>query len=119
MRLRWFLIVSLLAARAWPSHTLTPQQQTVINEWIKAHPVYRVANDTDCDCTDDIQQMKTGYGGKWKAAPDYHPYIATGDFNSDGATDFAVVVIDTLKPKKNFSLLVFNGPLAQSQDCPL
>jgi len=41
---------------------------------------------------DDIKQMKAGSGGVWKPVPDYHPYIATVDFNGDGAEDFAVVL---------------------------
>jgi hypothetical protein len=55
--------------------------------------------------------MKTGYGGKWTPYPDYHPYVVTGDFNGDGARDFAAVVIDRSKSEKNFTLLIFNGPL--------
>jgi hypothetical protein len=54
--------------------------------------------------------LKVGYGGEWKPVPDYHPYIATGDFNSDGVDDLAIVVIDRSKTDKNFSLVVFNGP---------
>lgn len=62
--------------------------------------------------------MKAGYGGEWKPVPDYHPYIATGDFNSDGVDDFAVVVIDRSKTNKNFSLLVFNGPFNAKPTSP-
>jgi hypothetical protein len=54
--------------------------------------------------------MKAGSGGVWKPVPDYHPYIATGDFNGDGAEDFAVVLIDRTKQEQNFALIVFNGP---------
>jgi hypothetical protein len=54
--------------------------------------------------------MKKGYGGRWPAVPDYHPYVATGDFNSDGVRDFAVVVVDRSKSAQNFVLLIFNGP---------
>jgi hypothetical protein len=74
--------------------------------------------DKDCDCADDIEQMKKGYGGNWKPVPDYHPYIATGDFNGDGVEDFAVVVVDRTKQENNFAFLVFNGPFTLGTESP-
>jgi hypothetical protein len=62
--------------------------------------------------------MKTGYGGNWTPVPDYHPYVATGDFNSDGVRDFAVVVIDRSKSAQNFVLVVFNGPFSSKASTP-
>jgi hypothetical protein len=44
------------------------------------------------------------------APPDYHPYVANGDFNGDGVEDFAVVLVDRTKQQKNFTLIVFNRP---------
>jgi hypothetical protein len=42
---------------------------------------------------------------------DYAPYAATGDFNGDGQSDFAVVVVDISRPPEHsFMLIVFNGP---------
>jgi hypothetical protein len=41
----------------------------------------------------------------------------TGDFNGDGATDFAVVVIKE-HAEHEFTLLVFNGPLDQKRPLP-
>jgi hypothetical protein len=55
--------------------------------------------------------MRKGYGGDWVAVRDYHPYVATGDFNTDGFEDLAVVVRDATAKEKAFTLLVFNGPL--------
>ena len=121
MRLRSLFLIAaslLVASRAWCGHTLTPQEQKIVSEWIERHPAYRIATDADCKCAEDIQQMKAGYGGDWKPVPDYHPYIATGDFNSDGVPDFAVVVVDGSKPIKNFSLLVFNGPFGAKSASP-
>jgi hypothetical protein len=92
------------------NHTLTEQEQKVLGLWLARHAEYRVATDEDCECRDDIKQMKAGYGGVWKPAPDYHPYTAIGDFNSDGIEDFAVVLIDHSKQENNFALLIFNGP---------
>ncbi|MFZ0413008.1 MAG: hypothetical protein WBS18_15225 [Candidatus Acidiferrales bacterium] len=82
------------------------------------HTEYRIAMDEDCDCADDIKQMKAGSGGVWKSVPDYHPYAATGDFNGDGVEDFAVVVVDRSKQEKNFSLVVFNGPFKSGTASP-
>jgi hypothetical protein len=104
------LVFLVLITPAWGGHTLTSQEQKFLGVWLARHPDFRVATDSDCDCAEDIQQMKKGYGGGWPAVPDYHPYVATGDFNSDGVRDFAVVVIDGSKSAQNFVLLVFNGP---------
>jgi hypothetical protein len=62
--------------------------------------------------------MKAGMGGAWKPVPDYHPYIATGDFNGDGMEDFAVVVVKRSKQKNNFALVVFSGPFKSGAASP-
>jgi hypothetical protein len=104
------MICLVLSVPVWGGHTLTAQEQKVLENWMAQHPEYRVATDEDCDCADDIKKMKAGWGGKWKPVPDYHPYVATGDFNGDGVQDFAVIVIDQSKQEKNFVIVVFNGP---------
>ncbi len=53
-----------------------------------------------------------------KPVPDYRPYTATGDFNSDGVEDFAVVLIDRSKQEKNFALIVFNGAFKSEHQSP-
>jgi len=113
------LLAFLFAApMAWCGHTLTKHEQRFLDAWLSQHPKYRAATDEDCDCSDDIQQMRTGYSGTWTPYPDYHPYVVTGDFNSDGVTDFAVVVIDSSKVTNNFVLLVFNGPFGSKPKAP-
>jgi hypothetical protein len=62
--------------------------------------------------------MKAGYGGAQKPQPNYHPYIATGDFNGDGVEDFAVILIDRSKQEKNFALVLFNGPFRSERQSP-
>lgn len=109
--------LSLITA-AQAGHRLTVAEQKVLKEWLGKHKQYRLATDEDCDCASDIEEMKRGHGGKWKPVPDYHPYIATGDFNSDGVRDFAVVVIDHSKPEKNFVLVVFDGPFDSETASP-
>ena len=95
---------------AWCGHTLRPQQQRVLQSWLIHHKEYRIATDEDCDCPEEIEQMRTQSVGVWKPVPDYHPYVATGDFNGDGAEEFAVVVVDNSCKEDSFTLLVFNGP---------
>src|SRR5713226_10452693 len=98
-----FLLMAcfLLSVPTWGSHTLAAQEQKVLKSWLAHHPQYRMATDADCDCAGDIEQMKTGYGGLMKPVRDYHPYVATGDFNGDGVRDFAVAVLDRSKKEKN------------------
>ena len=88
------LVCWALAVPAWAGHTLTAQEQKVLESWLARHPEYRAARDEDCDCTDDIKQMKAGSGGVWKPVPDYHPYPATGDFDGKLGTDgtFSMIV---------------------------
>jgi hypothetical protein len=104
------LLCLALVIPASAGHTLAPQEQKVLTNWLAKHPQFRAASDQDCDCTEDIQQMKAGDGGIWRPVPDYHPYQATGDFNGDGFRDFAVVVIDKTKSAHQYTFLVFNGP---------
>lgn len=115
-----FLVAAclVLVAPARSGHTLTAQEQTVLKGWLAQHSQYRLATDKDCDCAGDIEQMKTGYGGLSKPVRDYHPYVATGDFNGDGVEDFAVVLIDRAKKEKNFVLIVFNGPFKSDTASP-
>lgn len=104
------LICIAFSTPAWAGHTLTSQEQNVLENWLAQHPEYRVATDQDCECADDIKQMRAGYGGDWHPVPDYHPYAATGDFSGHGEEDFAVVVIDRSRRRMNYALVVFNGP---------
>jgi RHS repeat-associated protein len=80
------LTCSVLAVPAWAGHTLTAQEQKVLESWLAHYPQYRAATDQDCDCADDIKEMKAGSGGVWKPVPDYHPYAATGDPNGNTTT---------------------------------
>jgi hypothetical protein len=107
-----------LVLPAWAGHTLVPQEQKVLTNWLTKYPQFRAATDKECDCSESIQLMKAGDGGIWRPVPDYHPYVATGDFNGDGVRDFAAVVIDKTKSAHQFTLLVFNGPFDSSTVVP-
>ena len=118
-KISFFIAVGLLLApTAWCGHTLSSQEQRVLSNWLSRHPRYRLATDHDCNCAGDIRNMRTGFGGDWKPVRDYHPYVATGDFNGDGTEDFAVVVIDRTKKEANFALIVFNGPFETDEASP-
>lgn len=111
------LLMALIPS-AFASHLLSTVQNEVVSAWLHKHPGYRVANDKDCACDEDLRAMrKTGYGGRWKPVPDYHPYAVSGDFNGDGEVDFAVAVIRTNAAHK-FTILVFNGPIKSVDDPP-
>ncbi len=112
------LICLILVTPAWAGHTLTSQEQKTLATWLARRPLYRVAKDADCDCAEGIQQMKTAPKINWPRIPDYHPYVATGDFNSDGVSDFAVVVINRSRSSQNFVLLIFNGPFGSKTAQP-
>ncbi len=113
------LLCLSLAMPALAGHTLAPQEQKVLTDWLVKHPLFRAATDQDCDCAEDIQQMKAGDGGIWRPVPDYHPYVVTGDFNGGGIRDFAVVVIDKTKSIHQYTFLVFNGPFGLDSVAPV
>ncbi len=85
------LAVAVVATPAYAGHNLTTQQEGIL-----------------------------GSDGPWAGVPDYHPYRATGDFNDDGAVDFAVVLVhrDRALAHKNYALIVFNGPFTKSTSSP-
>ncbi len=114
------LAVAVVATPAYAGHTLTTQQEGILAGWLARNPRYRAASDADCDCAEDIQRMRAGSDGPWAGVPDYHPYRATGDFNDDGAVDFAVVLVhrDRALAHKNYALIVFNGPFTKSTSSP-
>jgi hypothetical protein len=104
------LIVLTYHSAAFASHTLDAEQKSVLAAWLGSHPGYRLAEDRDCQCDKDIQNVRTKGLEAFKADPDYHPYQVSGDFNGDGVTDLAVFVVNERK-EHDFKLLVFNGPL--------
>jgi hypothetical protein len=88
---------------------LHPQHEKILYKWLSQLPDLRLAAEDDCDCTDDIKETRSRNNGVWKSVPNYTPYYATGDFNSDGQIDFAVALIDKTKFTKRFAIAIFNG----------
>jgi hypothetical protein len=105
---RWLLLS--LSLPAWCGGTLSAAQQKILDAWLATQPDYRQATDADCACDIDIRQMRDGYGNPKYALPDYHPFVATGDFNDDGIEDFAVALIPKTNGAAEFTLAIFNGP---------
>lgn len=107
------MIVAVCAFMSWAAENtsqLSSKQQQTLSRWLHRNPQYRVATDPDCECDSDIRERRKGYGGVWKPSPNYQPYVAVGDFNSDGLRDFAVAVInDSQNTQRRFMLLVFNS----------
>lgn len=114
MRLAFYFLLAIgtlgsTAAIAQDTTNYIPsKQRAVLGQWLKQNPTLRVATDADCQCADDVAEIRKGSGGVWKANPNYHPYYASGDFNSDGEQDFAVVLIDGAA---KLHLVIFNGPI--------
>ena len=81
-----------------------------LKAWLSSHPNHRLAADSDCLNRDGVERIRKQNYGDLKPIPNYHPYYAIGDFNSDGNEDFAVAVIDDNNPNQKFTILVFNGP---------
>ena len=99
--------LSASAASGGSSNLSSPQLAT-LQEWLIRHPTFRRATAKDCDCDDDIRQMRT-VGSFEGPIPDYDPYTRVGDFRHNGQSDFAVVVIDGGKQTQG-TLLIFDGP---------
>lgn len=90
---------------------LSPQHKEVVQNWLASKPHLRLATEADCvDCDEEIAELRRGAGSIWKPVPDYNPYYAVGDFNSDSNEDFAVALVDKQKAAKQFAIVVFNGP---------
>ena len=86
------LSCNALASEPLPAYVSAEHRVTLLH-WLEARPEFRLALDADCDCKSDIEKIRKGGGGPWKAKPNYHPFYVAGDFNSDGKEDFAVVLL--------------------------
>ncbi len=114
-----FVIASILSAaaisaRAAPSHPgadLPPYidlaARHAIAGWLTLHPGYRVLDDGDCNCDDDLRDMRTQSDGVWKPIPAYHPYYLVGDLRGDGRGAVAVGLIRQ-GTEKQFQVLIID-----------
>ena len=89
-----------------PSY-MTGAAAGAVSAWLANHPNLRVAEATDCACPNDLAPMR-------QARLNSEPYYAEADFNGDGISDFAVVLIDEESTHQfgwSAALALFNGPL--------
>jgi hypothetical protein len=95
---------------------LNPNQKGSLSAWLKQYPTFRLALDSDCNCADDLKEMRQQ--GAWgHPSPDFRPYLKIGDFNHDGSNDFAIVVVKKSNPSTR-KFLVFNGPFSERPNPP-
>jgi hypothetical protein len=91
-----------------PSY-IFPEHRTVLKSWLGRNPEFRVATDADCSCDEDIPAILQNSNND-------HLYYAVEDLDSDGDSDFAIVLINLTKheagPEFNSALAVFNGPFS-------
>lgn len=78
-----------------PMAALDAQQRTSLLRWLAANPLYALIIHDYCECA-DVQGN--------------HPYVAVGDFNTDGQTDLAVLAGFKDGTAGPVALFVFNGP---------
>jgi hypothetical protein len=120
-----FAIVLLLThgVSVLPQQPNLPARQTqVLRDWLALHREFRLVNETDCEdrwrdavgnehadsCERLIQQLRN-----WTKNAATSPFYVSGDFNQDGADDFAAVLTDAhARPRRvrRAIVVVFNGP---------
>lgn len=105
----------LLASAA--TSTLSGGQRDAIQAWLAKNPTYQLATARDCNCDDDIRQMRKE--GPWgQPIPDYEPFLRVGDFRQNGQSDVAAVVIDRASKSSDRLLVIFDGPNWSAQSRP-
>jgi hypothetical protein len=82
---------------------LRQQQREALQKWLARHSAFRLATEADCENKEGLKGTREEYGSG------YHPYYAVGDFNHDDNDDFAVVLIDKIKSKDKYAVIIFNG----------
>lgn len=83
-----------------------PVHETIVREWIKKMPEWRIATADD-------------YGWKPENADDYYgkdylPHYLADHFNDDEFEDFAVMLVNR-KDTKRYGLVIFNGPFKKGE----
>lgn len=83
---------------------MSASEQSTFRAWLRQNPRFRPAQIADCFCLEDLPFIRKLYAN-------VSPYYAKGDFNGDGAKDFAIVVIDRTIPAPAPSSTNFNSSL--------
>lgn len=94
------LYLSILVAASISAYSLPPAvrpaQRPALRAWLAGHRPYRVVDEAECACDDELFAIRHAAVGHRadRSGHLYHPYYAEGDFDGDGKSDFAVVVAD-------------------------
>lgn len=102
------LLSILMTLLSQGAEAIQPKHSLEINRWLSANPEYVRATTKDCNCQEDIASMRRGEGHAWRAQPTYEPYYAVGDFDGNGAEDFAIVV-KSIRERVDVRVIVFLG----------
>jgi hypothetical protein len=115
-------IIGLLvagSAAGGTTSTLNAGQQATLRLWLDKHSAYRLATEADCECAEDLSELRTKSEGVWKARADFQPYLIAGDFRKNGHMSFAAVVVKRGSSKQvEGQLLIFDGPYPTSGKPP-
>jgi hypothetical protein len=114
-----FLMLSALPIIAFAESLPTYIQESQVNTlraWLSANDQYRLAIDSDCECSDDIDELRRGDGAAWSPQPNFHPYYAKGDFDGDGFEDVAVVAVPRIQEGIVRVVIFFGSKAGISQE---
>jgi hypothetical protein len=87
-----------------------PEHGTILQKWLAHKKELRLATENDV-----IDGYKESLEYMRHEDKNYHPFYAVGDFNQDGAQDFAVVFINRDSSSKNLTVAIFNGPFKSAK----
>ncbi len=51
-------------------HALTKTEEGVVAAWLLLHPALRIATARNCDCDEEIRDIREGNGAAWKPLTD-------------------------------------------------
>lgn len=108
--LGFFLLGTISVFAAESMDAIRPPHSEIIQRWLLAHPGYRLATTSDCNCDEDIEAIRKGDGNAWKPEPGYQPYVAIGDFDGDGVEDIATVAVPDRADAGIFVLIALSAP---------
>lgn len=85
-------VTSFAAEGRSGGEVMADQDRRELNGWLEQHHDQRLASAADCDCQNEISELRRGLGTAWPAQSNYQPYYARGDFDGNGLRDFAVII---------------------------
>jgi len=87
---------------------LDDTEKSALGAYLARHSDLRPAAESDCGCDDEIARMRAD---SYDGGPGYEPFVARGDFNGDGAEDFAAILLEDREgARPEARLVIFNGP---------